>query len=240
MSLLQLCVREQVWAELPHPSLANPAARYEDHWASQGRGSWPLPVAEHAEHPADTNLGMCRPVQEGGVGFDYRLQMAIADKWIEVLSEQTDDQWDMGNIIHTLTNRRYAEACVGYAESHDQARSCRLAWPDLRLGLVGSVFASSSCRCIREQHMGLTPRHDSGCWLCRPTLGPIWYASAWCLASGVYAHAGGHTCPCTVRLTPTPSSVRPFDAFDARHPGSMFPQQAAPAAAGYTEGVATG
>ena len=26
----------------------------------------------------------CRPWQEGGVGFDYRLQMAIADKWIEV------------------------------------------------------------------------------------------------------------------------------------------------------------
>ena len=58
------------------------------------------------------------------MGFDYRLQMAIADKWIEVLSEQTDDQWDMGNIIHTLTNRRYAEACVGYAESHDQVCCC--------------------------------------------------------------------------------------------------------------------
>lgn len=27
----------------------------------------------------------------------------------------------MGNITHTMTNRRYAEACVGYAESHDQA-----------------------------------------------------------------------------------------------------------------------
>lgn len=27
---------------------------------------------------------VCRPVEEGGIGFDYRLQMAIADKWIEV------------------------------------------------------------------------------------------------------------------------------------------------------------
>jgi hypothetical protein len=26
----------------------------------------------------------CRPWWEGGVGFDFRLQMAIADKWIEV------------------------------------------------------------------------------------------------------------------------------------------------------------
>ena len=54
------------------------------------------------------------------MGFDYRLQMAIADKWIEVLSEVGDYDWDMGNIVHTLTNRRYAEPCVGYAESHDQ------------------------------------------------------------------------------------------------------------------------
>ena len=25
------------------------------------------------------------PVQDGGIGFDYRLHMAIADKWIELL-----------------------------------------------------------------------------------------------------------------------------------------------------------
>ena len=27
---------------------------------------------------------LCRPVSEGGVGFDYRLGMAIPDKWIKV------------------------------------------------------------------------------------------------------------------------------------------------------------
>lgn len=27
----------------------------------------------------------CIPVQDGGLGFDYRLHMAIADKWIEML-----------------------------------------------------------------------------------------------------------------------------------------------------------
>jgi 1,4-alpha-glucan branching enzyme len=63
----------------------------------------------------------CRPWQEGGIGFDYRLQMAIADKWIEVLKKLNDYQWGMGDIVHCLTNRRYAEKCVGYAESHDQA-----------------------------------------------------------------------------------------------------------------------
>lgn len=64
---------------------------------------------------------LCRPVSEGGIGFDYRLGMAIPDKWIELLKEQSDDEWDMGNLVHTLTNRRWMENTVAYAESHDQA-----------------------------------------------------------------------------------------------------------------------
>ncbi|WVR06915.1 hypothetical protein IAU60_003951 [Kwoniella sp. DSM 27419] len=62
-----------------------------------------------------------RPVDEGGVGFDYRLSMAVPDMWIKMLKELNDDQWDMGNICHTLTNRRHLEKSVAYAESHDQA-----------------------------------------------------------------------------------------------------------------------
>ncbi|GFR43347.1 hypothetical protein Agub_g4269 [Astrephomene gubernaculifera] len=64
---------------------------------------------------------LCRPWHEGGLGFDYRLHMAAADKWVELLRGRPDGGWDPGEIAHTLTNRRYAEACVGYAESHDQA-----------------------------------------------------------------------------------------------------------------------
>ncbi|XP_072316290.1 1,4-alpha-glucan-branching enzyme [Eucyclogobius newberryi] len=64
---------------------------------------------------------LCRSVEEGGLGFDYRLAMAIPDKWIQILKERKDEDWDMGNIVHTLTNRRYGEKCIAYAESHDQA-----------------------------------------------------------------------------------------------------------------------
>lgn len=62
----------------------------------------------------------CIPVQDGGIGFEYRLHMAIADKWIELLKKK-DEDWRMGDIIHTLTNRRWLEKCISYAESHDQA-----------------------------------------------------------------------------------------------------------------------
>lgn len=62
----------------------------------------------------------CIPVSDGGVGFDFRLHMAVADKWIELL-KKSDEEWVMSDIVHTLANRRWMERCVSYAESHDQA-----------------------------------------------------------------------------------------------------------------------
>ncbi|CAH6720009.1 1,4-alpha-glucan-branching enzyme [[Candida] jaroonii] len=64
---------------------------------------------------------LCVPINQGGIGFDYRLSMAIPDMWIKILKHLQDEQWDLGNIIHTLTNRRHGEKCIAYCESHDQA-----------------------------------------------------------------------------------------------------------------------
>ncbi|KAK6528629.1 alpha-1,4-glucan branching enzyme [Orbilia ellipsospora] len=64
---------------------------------------------------------LCLPLSLGGVGFDYRLAMAVPDMWIKLLKEKKDDDWDMGNICFTLTNRRHGEKTIAYAESHDQA-----------------------------------------------------------------------------------------------------------------------
>ncbi|KAL4894738.1 glycoside hydrolase superfamily [Aspergillus ambiguus] len=64
---------------------------------------------------------LCLPHAQGGVGFDYRLGMAIPDMYIKLLKEKSDDEWDMGNLAFTLTNRRYGEKTIAYAESHDQA-----------------------------------------------------------------------------------------------------------------------
>ena len=66
-------------------------------------------------------VGLARPVKEGGLGFDYRLAMGIPDYWIKLLKEETDEQWNMSEIYHTLLNRRAHEKHIGYAESHDQA-----------------------------------------------------------------------------------------------------------------------
>jgi len=62
---------------------------------------------------------LCRTVQDGGLGFDYRLSMFMPDMWIKLLKETPDEHWNMGHITQSLTNRRWKEKVVGYCESHD-------------------------------------------------------------------------------------------------------------------------
>lgn len=65
--------------------------------------------------------GLCRPVKEGGMGFDFRLGMGIPDYWIKILKHKSDEQWNIHEMWGTLTNRRFGERTIAYAESHDQA-----------------------------------------------------------------------------------------------------------------------
>ena len=65
--------------------------------------------------------GMCRPIEDGGIGFDYRLAMGEPDMWIRLLKETPDEHWDLNKIYYELAIRRPGEKQIGYCESHDQA-----------------------------------------------------------------------------------------------------------------------
>ncbi len=65
--------------------------------------------------------GLAVPVEEGGIGFDYRFAMGISDFWIKLTKEVRDEEWPMGLLWHELNNRRVHEKSISYAESHDQA-----------------------------------------------------------------------------------------------------------------------
>ncbi len=65
--------------------------------------------------------GMCIPIKDGGIGFDYRLSMGIPDLWIKYIKEYSDENWDMFKLWYELTSRRKKEKAVCYCESHDQA-----------------------------------------------------------------------------------------------------------------------
>ncbi|MCP5535549.1 MAG: alpha amylase C-terminal domain-containing protein [Akkermansiaceae bacterium] len=65
--------------------------------------------------------GLCRPTSEGGVGFTHRLAMGIPDYWIKLLKHKQDEDWNVEEMWGVMTNRRFGEANIAYAESHDQA-----------------------------------------------------------------------------------------------------------------------
>ncbi len=65
--------------------------------------------------------GMCIPIEDGGIGFDYRLSMGVPDLWIKMLKEKADEDWDIYKIWYEMIGRRPSEKNIGYAESHDQA-----------------------------------------------------------------------------------------------------------------------
>ncbi|HSN50876.1 MAG TPA: alpha amylase C-terminal domain-containing protein, partial [Bacteroidales bacterium] len=65
--------------------------------------------------------GLCNPIQDGGIGFDFRLGMALPDFWIRILKEKTDEEWNIHEMWNVMTDRLPGVKTVAYCESHDQA-----------------------------------------------------------------------------------------------------------------------
>ena len=65
--------------------------------------------------------GMCLPIPDGGIGFDYRLAMGLPDMWVRTVKEQKDEFWDIFKMWCEMCMRRPGENTVAYVESHDQA-----------------------------------------------------------------------------------------------------------------------
>ena len=80
-----------------------------------------LPEAITVAEDVSGMAGLAAPLDCGGVGFDFRMAMGIADHWIKWIKERTDEQWSPGEIWYELTNKRADERTVSYAECHDQA-----------------------------------------------------------------------------------------------------------------------
>ena len=65
--------------------------------------------------------GIASPVEDGGLGFDYRLAMGVPDFWIKMLKEVPDEKWNVWDIWNVLQNRGNDTGTIAYCESHDQA-----------------------------------------------------------------------------------------------------------------------
>jgi len=64
--------------------------------------------------------GLCAPVLQRGVGFDYRQAMGLAPLWDRLLSNSRQSTpFDLGRIVHELCQRRNEERRLAYCECHD-------------------------------------------------------------------------------------------------------------------------
>ncbi|KAL1520920.1 hypothetical protein AB1Y20_022480 [Prymnesium parvum] len=89
--------------------------------------------------------GLCAPLEEGGMGFDYRQAMAIPPLWTRLLSGNVGTL-PMDEILRTLIDGRPEERRVAYCECHDQA-------------IVGGLTLS---------HALMGPRLYDGMWTLMP------------------------------------------------------------------------
>ena len=64
--------------------------------------------------------GMALPIEDGGIGFDYRLGMGLPDMWIKAV-KSSDNDWDINKMWGDMCLRRPGEKTIAYVESHDQA-----------------------------------------------------------------------------------------------------------------------
>lgn len=82
----------------------------------------------HAANPAAITIaedvsgmpGLGAPIEDGGIGFNYRLALGNPDFWFNYFKKVSDDYWNVESMFYELTNRRMDEKTISYVECHDQ------------------------------------------------------------------------------------------------------------------------
>ncbi|OIW13401.1 hypothetical protein TanjilG_19753 [Lupinus angustifolius] len=79
--------------------------------------------------------GLCEPISQGGLGFDYYVNLSVSEMWSTFLESVPDNEWSMTKIVNTLvSNREYADKMLTYAENYNQSISRRRSFAEILFG----------------------------------------------------------------------------------------------------------
>ncbi|KAH9622869.1 hypothetical protein KSS87_007872 [Heliosperma pusillum] len=119
----------------------------------------------HALHPniitiaEDATLypGLCEPSSQGGLGFDYYVNLAAPEMWLSLLENVPDNEWSMSKIVTTLMgNKAYTNKMLLYAENHNQSISGGRSLAEILLGAeIDSNLSTSSLLRGSSLHKGV-------------------------------------------------------------------------------------
>eukprot|EP00249_Psilotum_nudum_P012295 c23704_g1_i1 orf=313-3174(-) len=66
--------------------------------------------------------GLCEPINQGGLGFDFFVNMTAAEMWSQMVDSVPYEQWSMSQIVKSLTkNMQNMHKMLVYAENHSQS-----------------------------------------------------------------------------------------------------------------------
>ncbi|KAM3744167.1 hypothetical protein ACB098_06G031900 [Castanea mollissima] len=79
--------------------------------------------------------GLCEPTSQGGLGFDYYVNLSVSEMWSSFLENVPDHEWSMSKIVSTLMgNKQHADKMLMYAENHNQSISGGKSFAEILFG----------------------------------------------------------------------------------------------------------
>ncbi|KAL3644109.1 1,4-alpha-glucan-branching enzyme 3, chloroplastic/amyloplastic [Castilleja foliolosa] len=79
--------------------------------------------------------GLCEPTSQGGLGFDYFVNLSASELWLSFLEKVPDQEWSMNKLVSTLIgNRCNADKMLLYAENHNQSISGGRSFAEILFG----------------------------------------------------------------------------------------------------------
>ncbi|KAL0320820.1 UNVERIFIED_CONTAM: 1,4-alpha-glucan-branching enzyme 3, chloroplastic/amyloplastic [Sesamum radiatum] len=79
--------------------------------------------------------GLCEPTSQGGLGFDYFVNLSASELWMSFLENVPDHEWSMSKLVSTLTgNKSSADKMLLYAENHNQSISGGQSFAEILFG----------------------------------------------------------------------------------------------------------
>ncbi|KAI9403025.1 hypothetical protein POPTR_001G359200v4 [Populus trichocarpa] len=94
--------------------------------------------------------GLCEPTSQGGLGFDYYVNLSAPEMWTSFLKNIPDHEWSMSKIVSALMgNRQYADKMLIYAENHNQCISGGQSFAEILFGEINEHTPGSTESLLR-------------------------------------------------------------------------------------------
>ncbi|KAL1567005.1 1,4-alpha-glucan-branching enzyme 3, chloroplastic/amyloplastic [Salvia divinorum] len=86
--------------------------------------------------------GLCEPTSQGGLGFDYFVNLSASELWLSLLENVPDHEWSMSKLVSTLVGDKCnVDRMLLYAENHNQSISGGRSFADILFGSANTEVA---------------------------------------------------------------------------------------------------